>query len=249
MTDTRDIRKDRTDPQAGLTTSASPRPEAAAEDAYAPTDRTKFKRLAYRGSYDRATVHAVLDEGFICQVGFVVDGKPFVIPTAYGRVGDRLLLHGSASNRMLRALAGGAEACISVTLVDGLVFARSAFHHSVNYRSVIVFARGEEVTDPDEKLEALRVIVEHVVPKRWDAVRVPTTQEVAMTKVVAFPIVEASAKTRTGPPIDDEADYALPVWAGELPLRTVTAEPVPCPRLPAGMPVAAEALGYRRPGR
>jgi len=247
-----EVRDERAETKEDVTTGARPaaaRTGEPAASAYARTDRTTFKRLAYRGSYDRATVHAILDEGFICQVAFVAGGKPFVIPTAYGRAGERLLLHGSASNRMLRALVAGSEACISVTLVDGLVFARSAFHHSVNYRSVIVFGRGEEITDPGAKLEALRTIVEHVAPNRWEAVRMPTDDEVAMTKVVAIPIVEASAKVRTGPPIDDEADYAMQTWAGVLPLKTVTAEPEPCPRLPSGLPIPAEVIGYRRPER
>ena len=190
------------------------------------TARTTFKRLAYRGTYDQATVHAILDEAFVCHVSFVADGKPFVIPTAYARRGDYLLLHGSSGNRMLRALLAGAEACVCVTLIDGLVLARSAFHHSVNYRSVILFGKAEEITDAHEKTEALRAIVEHVAPNRWDVLRPVTEEEVTMTKVVAIPIVEAAAKVRTGPPLDDEPDYALPIWAGVVPVRQVVDAPI-----------------------
>ena len=185
------------------------------------TTRTEVHRLPLRGTYDRETVHAILDEGLICHVGFVSDGSPFVIPTGYGRDGDRLLIHGSAASRMLRALSMGAEACITVTLLDGLVLARSAFHHSMNYRSVVVLANGTLIDEPEAKMAALRVITERLVPGRWDGVRQPTPQEMKGTTVLSFPINEASAKVRVGPPKDDEEDYALPIWAGVLPLSLV----------------------------
>jgi nitroimidazol reductase NimA-like FMN-containing flavoprotein (pyridoxamine 5'-phosphate oxidase superfamily) len=185
------------------------------------TTRTEVHRLPLRGTYDRETVHAILDEGLICHVGFVSDGSPFVIPTGYGRDGDRLLIHGSAASRMLRALSMGAEACITVTLLDGLVLARSAFHHSMNYRSVVVLANGTLIDEPEAKMAALRVITESLVPGRWDGVRQPTPQEMKGTTVLSFPINEASAKVRVGPPKDDAEDYALPIWAGVLPLSLV----------------------------
>ena len=217
-------------------------------EAYAPTARTTFKRLAYRGTYERDVVHAILDEGFICHVAFAVNGKPFLIPTAYARQDDRLVLHGSPGNHMLRALIAGAEACVTVTLVDGLVIARSAFHHSINYRSVVLFAKAVEITDPDEKMQALHDIVEHIAPGRWTQSRVPTREEATMTKIVALPIDEVSAKVRTGPPIDDEPDYATASWAGVLPLSTTIGAPQPCPRLNEGIAVPANVSAYRRPG-
>jgi len=187
-----------------------------------------------RGAFDRETVYAILDEGFVCHVGFVHDGQPFVIPTAYGRVGDTLYLHGAKASRMLKALAAGGEVCVTVTLVDGLVLARSAFHHSVNYRSVVVFGRARAVGDEGEKNAALEAFTEHVCRGRWADVRWPNAQELAATSVVAVPLAEASAKVRTGPPVDDEEDYALSVWAGVLPLRVAPGEPEPDPRLPSG---------------
>jgi nitroimidazol reductase NimA-like FMN-containing flavoprotein (pyridoxamine 5'-phosphate oxidase superfamily) len=164
------------------------------------TTRTEVHRLPVRGAYDRKTMHAILDEGLICHVGFVFEGSPFVIPTGYGRDGDQLLIHGSAASRMLRALSAGTEACITVTLLDGLVLARSAFHHSMNYRSVVVLARGTLIDEPEEKMAALRLITERLVPGRWDGVRQPTPQEMKATTALSFPINEASAKVRTGPP-------------------------------------------------
>lgn len=183
-----------------------------------PTKRTTLKRLPKRGEYDRASVYAILDEGFICHVGFVVDEKPFVIPTGYARVGDQLFIHGSRASRMLRTLGEGVEVCVTVTLVDGLVLARSAFHHSMNYRSVVVFGRAVVVEDESAKLDALRAFSEHVVPGRWDDVRQPNPAELNATLVLALPLSEASAKVRTGPPLDDDEDYELKVWAGVLPL-------------------------------
>jgi nitroimidazol reductase NimA-like FMN-containing flavoprotein (pyridoxamine 5'-phosphate oxidase superfamily) len=215
---------------------------------FEPTERTTLKRLAYRGTYERETVYSILDEGIVCHVAFAMNGRPFSIPTAYARQGDRIVLHGSSGNRMLRALVGGAEACVTVTLVDGLVIARSAFHHSVNYRSVVLFAKGVEVTEPEEKMEALRDIVEHIVPGRWADIRWPNHEELTMTKIVALPIDEVSAKVRVGPPLDDEADHASSTaWAGVLPFTTLTGPPEPCPRLVAGIAVPANVNAYQRP--
>lgn len=197
---------------------------------FAPTERTQVKRLPKRGKYDRETVHSILDAGFVCHVGFSVDGQPFVIPTNYGRSGDTIYLHGSAASRMLRTLSGGVPVSVTVTLVDGLVLARSAFHHSVNYRSVVILGTARLVEDPAEKMEALRVFTEHVMKGRWDDVRQPTEQELKATTVLVLPLEEVSAKVRTGGPLDDEPDYTLPVWAGVLPLETVAKEPVPDPQ-------------------
>jgi uncharacterized protein len=205
---------------------------------FAPTERTKLKRLPKRGAFDRETVYAILDAGFVCHVGFVSEGQPFVIPTAYGRAGDTLYLHGSRASRTLKALSAGAEVCVTVTLVDGLVLARSAFHHSINYRSVVVFGIARAVETDEEKTAALLAFMEHVVPGRWDEVRVPNVQELNQTTVLALPLNEASAKVRTGPPIDDEEDYELPIWAGVLPLRTVAGDAIPDPRLLDGLPLS-----------
>ena len=194
---------------------------------FTPTERTQIKRLPKRGNYDRETVYSILDTAFVCHVGFSVDGQPFVIPTNYGRSGDTLYLHGSAASRMLKTLSGGVPVCVTVTHVDGLVLARSAFHHSVNYRSVVILGKAELVEDAAEKMEALRIFTEHVMKGRWNDVRIPTEQELKATIVLSLPLEEVSAKVRTGGPIDDEADYALPVWAGVLPLETVAKTPLP----------------------
>ena len=211
------------------------------------TNRTSLKRLAKRGHFDHDTVNGILDEGFICHVGFVIDGQPFVIPTGYARVDDKLYIHGSQASRMLRTLANGVDACVTVTLVDGLVLARSAFHHSVNYRSVVVFGRARLVSDPEEKNNALFAFSEQVVPGRWDDVRLPTESELKQTTVLCLPLSEASAKVRTGPPIDDEEDYALPMWAGVVPLKLVAEAPVGDPRLPEGVEAPEYAVNYKRP--
>ena len=215
-------------------------------DTFTPTGRSAVRRLPKRGRYERATVNAILDEGFVCHVGFVLEGQPFVIPTAYARVGDVLYLHGARANRMLKALGAGGEVCVTVTLVDGLVLARSAFHHSINYRSVVVFGRAREVADETEKRKALHAFTEHVAPGRWAEVREPNESELGATTVVALPLAEASAKVRVGPPIDDEEDYARAVWAGELPLKIVAGEPVPDPRLPTGIEPPAHVRNYER---
>lgn len=208
-----------------------------------------MRRLPDRARYDRETIHAILDEGLVCHVGFVDGGQPFVIPSAYARVGDRLVVHGSAASRMVKALASGAPACVTVTLLDGLVLARSGFHHSMNFRSVVVVGTATEVTDPAEKRRALDAIVEHVVPGRVGSLRPPSENELRATRVVALPLDEASAKVRTGPPKDDEADYALAVWAGELPLRLEPLEPVADPRLGPGITPPPEVSLWRRRAR
>jgi len=213
---------------------------------FTPTDRTQVKRLPKRGKYDAETVHKILDEAFVCHVGFVADGQPYVIPTNFGRVGDTLYLHGSAASRMLRTLSQGIPVCVTVTLVDGLVLARSAFHHSVNYRSVVILGTAKVVEDPNEKMEALRLFTEHIMKGRWDEIRWPNEQEMKGTTVLALPLEEVSAKVRLGGPVDDEEDYSLPVWAGVLPLNTTTAAPIPDTRLKAGTPVPNYISKYAR---
>jgi nitroimidazol reductase NimA-like FMN-containing flavoprotein (pyridoxamine 5'-phosphate oxidase superfamily) len=211
------------------------------------TARTTLKRLPYRGSYDRELIDQILDEGFVCHVGFAVDGQPFVIPTGYARVGDKLFIHGSQASRMLRTLAKGIDVCLTVTLIDGLVLARSAFHHSMNYRSVVVFGRATAVDDPEEKIVALRALSEHMIPGRWDDVREPNEREVQLTTVLSLSLNEASAKVRTGPPLDDDEDYELPIWAGVIPLQMVADAPIADPRLPTNIDAPRYALAYERP--
>jgi nitroimidazol reductase NimA-like FMN-containing flavoprotein (pyridoxamine 5'-phosphate oxidase superfamily) len=214
-----------------------------------PTSRTTLRRLPERGRFDRPTVYAILDEALNCHVGFVTDGQPFVIPTIHARVEDHLYVHGSAASRMLKTLKGGVPVCLTATLLDGLVMARSAFHHSMNYRSALVLGEAHAVTDEKEKWDALEAIVEHVAPGRWAEVREPSAKEMAGTLVLRLPIEEASAKVRTGPPVDDEEDYALPCWAGVLPMRLVPGAPVPDPRLPEGRAVSPSVAAYARPRR
>lgn len=213
---------------------------------FTPTERTQVKRLPKRGMYDSETVYKILDEAFVCHVGFAVDGQPYVIPTNFGRVGDALYLHGSAASRMLRTLSEGIPVCVTVTLVDGLVLARSAFHHSVNYRSVVILGTAKLVEDPTEKMEALRLFTEHIMKGRWDEIRWPTEQEMKGTTVLALPLEEVSAKVRAGGPVDDEQDYSLPVWAGVLPLATTTNAPVPDTRLKEGTPLPKYISNYSR---
>ncbi len=210
------------------------------------TARTRLHRLPKRGSHDPATIRAILDAGFLAHVGFAVHGQPFVIPTLYGRDDDTLFLHGSAASRMLRELETGVAACVTVTVVDAVVLARSAFHHSMNYRSVVAFGTARKIADAASKTHALRVIAEQVMPGRWQDVRGPSEKELKATAVLEFKIEEASAKIRTGPPLDEEADYALPVWAGVLPLRLEAGEPVADPRLKPGVVVPECVLRYRR---
>jgi nitroimidazol reductase NimA-like FMN-containing flavoprotein (pyridoxamine 5'-phosphate oxidase superfamily) len=201
----------------------------------AVTPRSELRRLPKRGSHDTAAIYPILDAAFLAHVGFVIDGQPFVIPTLYGRDGDTLFLHGSSASRMLRTLDTGVAACVTVTLVDGLVLARSAFHHSMNYRSVVAFGTARKIEDVSRKTEALRAISDHLIAGRWNDVREPTAQELKATAVLEFAIEEASAKVRTGPPVDDEEDYARPAWAGVLPLALTARAPVADPRLAAGV--------------
>lgn len=201
------------------------------------TARTAVRRLPKRAVYDKQTVYSILDEGFLCHVGFVVDRQPIVIPTSYARVSDTLYIHGSAASRMIKTAASeGVDICVTVTLLDGLVLARSAFHHSMNYRSVVVLGRGRLVTDEQEKWTALHAFTNHVVPQRWEEVREPTPQELKATSVLAMPIEEASAKVRTGSPIDDEEDYTLHVWAGVVPIESKIGTPVPDARMLPDVP-------------
>jgi len=213
---------------------------------FTPTDRTQVKRLPKRGNYDREAVYNILDTAFVCHVGFTVDGQPFVIPTNYGRSGDTLYLHGSAASRMLNTLSAGVPVCVTVTHVDGLVLARSAFHHSVNYRSVVILGKAQLVEDPAEKMEALRIFTEHVMKGRWNDVRIPTEQELKATTVLSLPLEEVSAKVRTGGPIDDEPDYALPVWAGVLPLETIAKTPLPDAQRKNDPPIPEYLKNYKR---
>jgi uncharacterized protein len=211
----------------------------------AQTDRTTVRRQSQRASYERELVDAVIDEALSCHVGFAVEGRPWVIPTIHARVDDVLYLHGAVANHMLRSLTGGLEACVTITLVDGLVLARSAFHHSMNYRSVMIFGRLTTVDDTAEKQSALHALVEHVVPGRMSEARPPSDAELRKTLVLRLPIDEASAKVRTGGPIDDPEDLSLPIWAGQLPL--VRAYGSPIPEADAIARVPAYVTGYRRP--
>jgi hypothetical protein len=223
-------------------------PASDAERARPASGRVQVRRLPERGRYERDCINAILDEGLVCHVGTVGPDGPVVIPTAYGRDGDRLYLHGAPANAMLRA-AGTGQVCVTVTLVDGLVLARSALHHSINYRSVVIYGRGEEVTDPDEKERALATVVEHLVPGRTVDARPPTDHELRATRVVRVPLDEASAKVRTGGPKDDEEDLALPLWAGELPLQPVIGPPVAADDLSDDLRPPAYITAYRRPTR
>jgi hypothetical protein len=200
------------------------------------TERTRLRRLPARGSFERATIDAILDEALVCHVAFVHDGQPYVIPTTFARVGDTLYVHGSAASRMLRGLREGIPVCVTVTLLDGLVFARSAFHHSMNYRSVVILGVASEVTDEAEQLQALEAVVEHVFPERWREVRPPSRKELRATMVLRLPILEASAKIRAGGPLDDPEDLGWPCWAGHVPVRLTALAPLPDGVLPAGVP-------------
>ncbi|GAC1433559.1 MAG: pyridoxamine 5'-phosphate oxidase family protein [Terriglobales bacterium] len=211
-----------------------------------PTSRTRVVREPDRAVYDRAAAYEILDEGFICHVGFVVDGQPFVIPTSYGRKDDNLYIHGSAASRMLRNLDSGIPVCVTVTLLDGLVLARSIFNHSMNYRSVVVLGTAVAVKDPAEKLEALRLLSEHILPSRWDDSRQPNDKELKATMALRLPITEFSCKVRQGPPIDDEPDYAFPTWAGVVPLTMETGIPISDARLDPAFEVPEYARNYSR---
>jgi uncharacterized protein len=213
---------------------------------YTPTPRTRLVREADRAIYDRESAYRILDEGFLCHVGFVADGQPFVIPTSYGRTGDSLYIHGSAASRMLRNLKEGVPVCITVTLLDGLVLARSIFNHSMNYRSVVVLGKAMLVDDPKEKLEALRLLSEHIIPGRWADSRQPNERELKATSVLRVPIEEFSAKVRMGPVVDDEEDYSFPTWAGVVPLQMIAGAPINDSRLDPAREVPAYARNYSR---
>jgi hypothetical protein len=217
--------------------------------SFAQTDRTRVRRLPQRASYEVETVHAILDAGLVCHVGFVEDGRPVVIPTAYARVGDAVVFHGSSKSRTLLAAAGGTEVCVTVTHLDGLVLARSAFHHSVNYRSVVIFGRAAAVSDPARKLELLRAFTERLYPGRWSAARPPNEQELKATTVVEVALREVVAKVRTGGPLDDAEDMDLSVWAGVVPLRLVAEAPEPAADLAGEPPAAAVAWPPADSGR
>jgi nitroimidazol reductase NimA-like FMN-containing flavoprotein (pyridoxamine 5'-phosphate oxidase superfamily) len=208
-----------------------------------PTTRTTVKRHPERGDYDRDVIEAILDEALICHLGFLVDGQPFVIPTIHARDGDILYIHGSPGSRMLRTAKAGVDICVTATLLDGLVLARSVYNHSMNYRSVVVLGRAHEVTDLDEKLRAMQCVVEHVVKGRWNDARQPNEGEIKGTTILSLPLDEASAKIRSGPPVDDEDDLALPVWAGIVPLRLEPSEPTAADGVDGPPPPYASAYG------
>ena len=211
---------------------------------FPPTERTRVKRMGYRGHYDRETIHGILDAGLMCHVGYLFDGHPFVTPTAYWRQDDRVYWHGSSASRMLRHQKGGVPVCFTVALLDGLVLARSGFHSSINYRSVMAFGNAEPVLEEDEKLQGLEDFVERLTPGRWNELRAVQKQELKGTLVMSLELEEVVAKVRSGPPADDDEDYALDVWAGELPIRQATGTPVDDPRLAAGIsqPAYLDAL-------
>jgi uncharacterized protein len=214
---------------------------------FTPTERTRIRRKPERGSYDRELIHSILDEAFVCHVAFIVDGLPFLVPTNYVRVGDKLFLHGSTASRLMKTLASGAPFCLSVTLLDGIVCAPSATGHSVNYRSVIVMGKAELVEGETAKLAAMRDFVEYVIRGRWATVRPPTEQELKGTMVLAVPLVEVSAKVRTGFAVNDDEDYATPTWTGVIPMKWSSQEPVPDPRGNPRTPAPANILRYSRP--
>jgi uncharacterized protein len=217
------------------------------QDAFSqpPSERTTVKRRPHRAVYDSDVINAILDEGLICHLGFTVDAQPYVLPTIYARDGERILIHGSAASRMLRSLRGGIPACVTVTLLDGLVLARSAYHHSMNYRSVVILGIAAEISRRAGKLAAMRTIVNHVVPGRWDDVRAPSEAEIRATMVLSMPLNEASAKVRTGPPLDDEEDYALMTWAGVVPLSLDAQAPLADPLLSGGIKAPPYVRFYR----
>jgi len=210
----------------------------------APSDRTKVHRHPERARYDRPSIDAILDDAYVCHLGFVVEGQPFVIPTMFARDGDRVIVHGSAASRMTKTLATGVPVSVAVTLLDGLVLARSATHHSMNYRSVVVVGHAQPIEDRVDKVAAMRALVERIAPGRWERVREPSDAELRSTTILAVPLDEASAKVRTGPPVDDEEDLSRDVWAGVLPLApTAMGEPIPDPGLPAGTHLGSDVRG------
>ncbi len=214
---------------------------------FTPTEKTKIRRKPDRGSYDRELIYRILDEAFVCHVAFISDGLPFVVPTNYVRVGDKLYLHGSTASRLMKTLASGAPFCLSVTLLDGIVLSPTATGHSVNYRSVVVMGKAEPVEGEAAKLAAMRDFVEYVIRGRWATVRPPTEQELKGTMVLSVPLVEASAKVRTGFAVDDDEEYASPAWTGVLPMKWTAQAPVPDPRGNPEIPMPANILHYSRP--
>jgi nitroimidazol reductase NimA-like FMN-containing flavoprotein (pyridoxamine 5'-phosphate oxidase superfamily) len=211
-----------------------------------PTDRTRVVREAHRGAYDRETIDKILDEGYVCHVGFAVDGQPFVIPTLYARIGDAIYFHGSAASRMLRNVSAGISVCITVTLTDGFVLARSVFNHSMNYRSVVALGKAMLVDEPEEKIKALRAFTEKIISGRWNDARQPNEKELKATTILRVPLTEVSAKIRSGPVEDDAADYALPVWAGIIPLSLTPGAPIRDERCDPSIPTPLYAAQYKR---
>ena len=222
-------------------------PAKNSNESVAPTPRTRIKRLPKRASYDRDAIYSILDTALVCHVGFALGGQPYVIPTLHVRIADRLYIHGSAASRMLGAAADGTPIAVTVTHIDGLVLARSAFHHSVNYRSVVILGTATLVTGFAEKFAVMKGLIDHVAPGRWDHIRHPNEKELAATSVLSIPIEEASAKLRSGDPLDDEADYAMPIWAGQIPFATTTLNPLADARLAASIPMPAHVTEYLLP--
>ena len=212
--------------------------------ATAPSQRSRVRRAPARAAYERETIHAILDEGLVAHLGFQVDGQPYVIPTLYARVGDTVYIHGSSASRMVRTLTQGVPACLTVTLIDGMVLARSAFHHSMNYRSVVVLGEARAVADRDELLVVLQAFTDKLVPGRWDEVRRPSAKELKGTRALSMSLDEASAKLRTGPPVDDDEDYEIDVWAGVIPLGLAAQAPLADPRLRAGIEPSPAVTGW-----
>jgi len=215
-------------------------------ESFSPTERTRVVREPHRGSYDRETIYKILDEGFVCHVGFSMEGQPYVIPTLFARVGDAIYFHGSAASRMLRGASAGIPVCITVTLVDGLVLARSVFNHSINYRSVVALGNATLVEEPKEKLKALHAFTEKVIPGRWKDVRQPNEKELKATSILRLPLTEVSAKMRSGAVQDDEEDYALPIWAGVVPLHLQAEAPIRDERCDPAIPIPSYAARYTR---
>ena len=215
-------------------------------ESFTPTERTRVVREPQRGVYDRETIYKILDEGMVCHVGFAADAQPFVIPTLYARVGDAIYFHGSAASRMLRGAAGGVPVCVTVTLTDGLVLARSVFNHSMNYRAVVALGKATLVEAPAEKFEALHAFTEKILPGRWEDARQPNEKELKATSILKLPLTEVSAKIRSGPVQDDEEDYALPVWAGIVPLQEQAGAPIRDERCDPAIPTPAYAADYKR---
>jgi len=215
-------------------------------EAIPPTERTRVVREAHRGAYDRETIYKILDEAYVCHAGFAIDGQPFVIPTLFARVGDAIYFHGSAASRMLRNVGEGISVCVTVTLTDGFVLARSVFNHSMNYRSVVALGKATIGNAPEEKLEALRAFTEKIIPGRWNDARQPNEKELKATSILRLPLTEVSAKIRSGPVEDDAPDYALPVWAGVIPLALTPGAPIRDERCDPAIRTPAYAAQYRR---